>query len=131
MNKMSHGDNFDLFFCCLGNGTTVCNKSITEHGDYKKIAHISEHGHIILYVSENYIPQKAMEKIQNVAESDKQKFLCDWNKKDCFQKYLYMMDLPTIGCGYNAVQLVDRDNKHLTMSERVRLMEKVFFDMHM
>lgn len=33
---------FELFMGCLGNGVTVCNKAVTEHGDYKKIAHISE-----------------------------------------------------------------------------------------
>ena len=35
---------FELWFGCLGNGTTVCNKAVTENGDYKKIAHISEGG---------------------------------------------------------------------------------------
>lgn len=44
---------FELFMGCLGNGVTVCNKAVTEHGDYKTIAHISEHGHIKLYVSED------------------------------------------------------------------------------
>lgn len=27
---------FKLFCGCLGNGTTVCNKAVTENGDYKK-----------------------------------------------------------------------------------------------
>lgn len=27
---------FELFCGCLGNGTTVCNKAVTENGDYKK-----------------------------------------------------------------------------------------------
>lgn len=27
---------FELFMGCLENGATVCNKAITEHGDYKK-----------------------------------------------------------------------------------------------
>lgn len=35
---------FELFCGCFGNGTTVCNKAVTENGDYKKIAHISEGG---------------------------------------------------------------------------------------
>ena len=39
---------FELFCGCLGNGTTVCNKAVTENGDYKKIAHISEGGNIRL-----------------------------------------------------------------------------------
>lgn len=26
---------FELFMGCMGNGTTVCNKAVYEHGDYK------------------------------------------------------------------------------------------------
>lgn len=122
---------FELFMCCMGNGTTVCNKAVTEHGDYKKIAHISEHGHIKFYVSENYIPVDAMKRIKEVAEADRQKFLTEWNKKDYLGKWVYMMDIPTIGCGYNAVSLIDKENKHLPMEKRVGLMEKAFFEMHM
>ena len=28
---------FDLFMGCLGNGVTVCNKAVEQHGDYKKV----------------------------------------------------------------------------------------------
>lgn len=122
---------FDLFIGCLGNGTTVCNKAVTECGDYKQIAHISEHGHIKFYVSESYIPVAAMKRIKEIAKADKEKFLKEWNKKDYLGKWAYMMDIPTIGCGYNAVSLIDRDNRHLSIEERVELMEKAFFEMHM
>lgn len=125
------GNNFELFMCCMGNGTAVCNKAVTEHGDYKQIAHISEHGHIQFYVSENYIPRDAMQKIKKVVETDKQKFLKEWNKKPYYEKWEYMMNIPTIGCGYNAVSLIDKENKHLSMEKCVVLMEKAFFEMHM
>lgn len=122
---------FDLFVGCLGNGTIVSNMAITEFGDYKRVAHISEHGHIKFYVSENYIPVEAMKRIKEIAEADKQRFLKEWNKKDYLDKWEYMMDIPTIGCGYSVVSLIDRDNRHLPMKERVELMERVFFEMHM
>lgn len=122
---------FELFMCSMGNGTSICNKAVTEGGDYKKIAHISEHGHIQFYVSENCIPDDVMRRIKEVAEADKQKFLKEWNKKSYYEKWGYMMDIPTIGCGYNAVSLVDKKNKHLPMEKRVELMEKAFFEMHM
>lgn len=122
---------FELFMCCMGNGTTVCNKAVIEQGDYKTIAHISEHGNIKLYVSENYIPPDAMQKIKSVAAESKERFLESWNKKSYIQKWEYMMDIPAIGCGYNAMQLVDRENKNLSMKDRVVLMEKVFFKTHM
>ena len=52
---------FELFYGCLGNGTTVCNKAVEENGDYKKIAHISEGGNIRLYVCLLYTSDAADE----------------------------------------------------------------------
>lgn len=66
---------FELFYGCLGNGTTVCNKAVEENGDYKKIAHISEGGNIRLYVAESYIPTAEMEKIRAIANRDKAEFI--------------------------------------------------------
>lgn len=123
--------NFELFMGCLGNGTTVWNKAVMEYGDYKKIAHISDHGIIKLYVPENYIPAEAMQKIKNVAAKDREKFMEQWNKKSYIEKWMYMVNIPTIGCGYNAIGIVNEQNRHLSIEERVPLMEKVFFEMHM
>lgn len=41
------------------------------------------------------------------------------------------MDIPTIGCGYNTVSLLGKENRHLPMEKRVELMESTFFEMHM
>lgn len=122
---------FELFMGCLGNGTTVCNKAVLERGDYKKIAHISEHGVVKLYVPESYIPAEAMQTIKNVAAKAREKFMEQWNKKSYLEKWRYMVNIPTIGCGYNAIELVNEQNRHLSVEERVPLMEKVFFEMHM
>lgn len=65
---------FELFCCCLGNGTTVCNKAVEENGDYKKIAHISEGGNIRLYVAESYISAFEMEKIRAMAKRSAEGF---------------------------------------------------------
>ena len=66
--------NFELFMGCLGNGTTVCNKAVMEHGDYKQIAHISPAGNIKLYVKPGYIPAAEMERINRAAERDRAEF---------------------------------------------------------
>lgn len=122
---------FELFMCCLGNGTTVCNKAVLEHGDYKTVAHISEHGVIKLYVPENYIPDDAMQKIKELAAKDKEKFLQKWNKKSTIDKYAYIMEIPTIECGFSVFQTIDRNNRNLPLEERVKLMEDKFFITHM
>lgn len=54
--------NFDLFLGCLGNGITVCNKAVSEHGDYKRVAHISPAGNVRLYVSPNSNPALSAKK---------------------------------------------------------------------
>lgn len=56
----------DLFFACLGNGTTVSNRKVEEHGDYKKIAHIDTTGHITWYMKR--IPTDCKAKILTEAE---------------------------------------------------------------
>ncbi len=122
---------FELFLGCLGNGTTVCNKAVLENGDYKTIAHISEHGVIKYYVEESSIPNDALQKIKRVANNSRENFMKTWNKKDYLQKYVYMMSIPTIGCGLNAIEKNDRENKELSIKDRVTLMERVFFKTHM
>ena len=66
---------FVLFMCCLGNGTTLCNKAVYENRDYKTIGHISNAGNIKLYVKPDYIPPKDMERIQNAAANTRNDFL--------------------------------------------------------
>lgn len=122
---------FELFLGCLGNGTTVCNKAVLENGDYKTIAHISEHGVIKYYVEESSIPNDALQKIKRVANNSRENFMKTWNKKDYLQKYVYMMSIPTIGCGLNAIEKNDGENKELSIKDRVTLMERVFFKTHM
>ncbi len=66
--------NFDLFLGCLGNGITVCNKAVLENGDYKRVAHISPAGNILLCVLSSSIPAADMEKISAAAGRNKAEF---------------------------------------------------------
>lgn len=68
---------FELFFGCLGNGITVCNKAVTENNDYKTIAHISNNGMIKLYVSADYIPSEDMRRIERTATNQRKTFLTE------------------------------------------------------
>ena len=65
---------FELFMGCLGNGVTVCNKAVEQHGDYKKVCHISEHGKITWYVNIDYVPGNDLLKIEHQADVLYQKF---------------------------------------------------------
>lgn len=60
---------FELFMCCLGNGTTVCNKAVEEYGDYKIIAHIADCGKITWYVKPGYVPGADLAKIEHTADT--------------------------------------------------------------
>lgn len=61
--------NFELFMCCQGNGLTVCNKAVEEHGDYKQIAHISPAGNIKWYVPCGYVPGPDLLRIEHTADA--------------------------------------------------------------
>ena len=83
---------FELFCCCLGNGTTICNKAVMENGDYKMIAHISEGGNIRLYVAESYIPYTEMEKIKAMANRDKAEFMKRFENLPEVEQYGKILD---------------------------------------
>lgn len=61
--------NFELFMGCLGNGLTICNKAVMEHGDYKQIAHISPAGNIKWYVPVGYVPGPDLLRIEHTADA--------------------------------------------------------------
>ena len=65
--------NFKLFLGCLGNGVTVCNSAVMENGDFKMVAHISVEGKITWYVSEDYPPADALDRIRACAEQERAK----------------------------------------------------------
>ena len=65
-------ERFELFFGCLGNGLAVCNSAVTEHGDYKQIAHISNGGKIKWYVPVTSIPGPALLCIEHTADAMRQ-----------------------------------------------------------
>lgn len=121
----------ELFIGCYGNGTCVDEKKASNR--YERICHISEHGHIKFYepYSLSVLPNDVIGKINHIAVNSKKEFMEKWSRLSCYQKWYQMMNISTIGCGYTAVEIVDRDNRHLSIEERVKLMEPVFFEMHM
>ena len=78
---------FELFFGCLGNGVTVCNKAVMRNGDYKTVAHISNGGNIRFYVPESYIPDAEMEKIRAMANRMKQEFMEKFESLPAIKQY--------------------------------------------
>lgn len=83
---------FELWFGCLGNGTTVCNKAVEENGDYKVIAHISNAGNIRWRVKESYVPTEDMRRIEEMAARDKANFQKEFEKFPMRTQYARIMD---------------------------------------
>lgn len=83
---------FELFLGCLGNGITVCNKAVTENGNYKTIAHISNNGIIKFYVPADYIPVEDMERIQQAAKNNQTDFLKQWKSNTLEWRYSHILD---------------------------------------
>ncbi len=86
--------NFELFGACLGNGITLCNKAVTENGDYKTIGHISNAGRIKFYIKnpETYIPDDAMKTICRWSEENEKKYRAWWFKLPDLERYQKMLD---------------------------------------
>ena len=84
---------FELFLCCLGNGTTVCNKAVMENGDYKTIAHIRDNGAINWYVNPlSYVPDQELEKINRTAENQKKSWNDWFGKLPPYEQYSFLLD---------------------------------------
>ena len=83
---------FRLFMGCLGNGITVCNAAVMEHGDYKHIAHISPAGNIRLYVNPGYIPAPEMEKINRAAQAEAEEFRTAFESLPPLEQYGKILD---------------------------------------
>ena len=64
---------YDIGMGYLGNGLTVWNRAVEEHGDYQTIAHISNEGEIKYYV--DGLPDDVVSRIEKAAEQEKQKAL--------------------------------------------------------
>ncbi len=67
-------NNLNLIMCCLGNGITVCNRSVMENGDYQIIAHISNSGNIKLYIETVHISFDNMGKIIAMAKKQEDEY---------------------------------------------------------
>lgn len=117
---------FELFMGCLGNGTTVCNKAVMEHGDYKTIAHISPAGNIKLYVNPDYIPPDDMKRIESAAEHNRAEFLRRLDletKANPNAAYLKMLEALPID-----VFLYYIENKNGTPEERNRKLVNLYLE---
>lgn len=77
---------YDIGMGYLGNGLTVWNRAVEEHGDYQTIAHISNEGKIKYYV--DGLPDDVVEKIEKSAEQEQQKALFAANYKIGSKVYL-------------------------------------------
>lgn len=106
---------------CLGNGITVCNKAVIEHGDYKYVAHISNAGNIKLWVSEDYIPDWAMEKIKSAANERRVSFIKDFEAHT--ERYQYSKILDSLP----ANKLIECSRMSGTLSEKLPAMREYYY----
>lgn len=114
-------ENFELFAGRLGNGMTICNKAVTEHGDYKTVAHISNGGNITLYVDESYIPPDATETIKAWAASDKGKFQERFERLPEIEQYGRILDSLSLS------KLVEAITDNRSLAEKLPGMREYYY----
>ena len=88
---------FELFMGCLGNGITVCNKAVIdpETRDFKMVAHINKSGIVNWYVRKNTLPIDAINRIENEANVEHQRWLAVWDSYSDLQRYSQLLELMT------------------------------------
>lgn len=112
---------FKLWMGCLGNGITVCNSAVQEHGDYKHIAHISNGGNITLYVPEDYIPADEYQRISDTAQKMRKEFMDEFDRLDETRKYQIMCNsLP-----WKVIHPIFM-NKEASLQERIKALMNEF-----
>lgn len=116
--------NFELFMGCLGNGITVCNKAVEEHGDYKTIAHIAECGKITWYVNPStYVPSNALLRIEHNADAMR----VNWGKwldnMPIMKRYETLLDRVPIATFLYVIQ-----NKEMSVEEKCEYMKNVCYE---
>lgn len=113
---------FELWFGCFGNGITVCNSAIMEHGDFKHIAHIQPYGKVKLYVEKDYIPTEDLKRIYDMAEKEKVSFLEQWNKLPLIRRYEVMLDHLSIN---EFLEWTKENKKHETLEQKVEVLQNI------
>jgi len=122
-------ENFELFMGELGNGLTVCNKAVMEHGDYKQIAHISPAGNIKWYVPCGYVPGPALLRIEHTADAMYHNFksalereLAADDERMIWRTYWRMMDaLP-----YDVMRRFNDETKNAAMPDKVEKLKALY-----
>ena len=86
-------EKFELFMGHFGVGIVVSNKAVSHSGNYKKIAHIRETGHIKWYIDpESYVPEKEKQRILQVATVQKDEWEEWFQSLPEMSQYSYLFD---------------------------------------
>lgn len=83
---------YDLMFCSLGNGLTVCNRASAKNGDYDPVAHISPAGNINWYKHPHKIPGSDLLRIEHHANAMESTFAAWFNELPPTKQYDYLLD---------------------------------------
>lgn len=121
--------NFELFMGCLGNGLTICNKAVMEHGDYKQIAHISTAGNIKWYIPVSSVPDPDLLRIEHTADAMYHNFksalereLAADDERMIWRTYWRMMDaLP-----YDAMRKFVEETKTAAMPDKIEKLKALY-----
>ncbi|MCM1474381.1 MAG: hypothetical protein NC040_10000, partial [Muribaculaceae bacterium] len=91
-HEVKNSEESPIHFGLLGNGITAYDISRTdkETNDYVTVAHISPEGVVKIY--DDSISEKDMSKIQQEADSARERFLTDWEKLDTISQFQRLYD---------------------------------------
>lgn len=114
---------FNLGYGCLGNGTMVWNTLREVHGDYEKIAHITDLGEISYY--QKNLPSQVKKQIEKHAKSHEFEYrglIVRKNQVSVTQGYYYLLDPNTreLKGTYNMQNLGNKSTDHLMTDDQIK-----------
>ena len=115
---------FELFMCCPGGGTVICNKAITVNNDYKQIGFIYHCGKLKWYVDpKTYVPEEDRIRIEETAARQAEEWEKWFSSLPEIDQYCFLLDNVPHKIFMEAIHMVNENSQ-----EKILFLKKGYLD---
>ena len=115
---------FELFMCCPGGGTVICNKAITVNNDYKQIGFIYHCGKLKWYVDpKTYVPEEDRIRIEETAARQAEEWEKWFSSLPEIGQYGFLLDNVPHKIFMEAIHMVNENRQ-----EKILFLKKGYLD---
>lgn len=115
---------FELFMCCPGGGTVICNKAVTENNDYKQIGFIYHCGKLKWYVDpKTYVPEEDRIRIEETTARQAEEWEKWFSSLPEIGQYGFLLDNVPHKIFMEAIHMVNENRQ-----EKILFLKKGYLD---